>query len=71
MSISEGAWETSTVRVRLHNGSATSVRFDIDSYWDHIPVAVEGRVSLYPDDREYGGRAYEQDVLLFLEPQLR
>ena len=65
----EGAWESSTVRERLYDGAATSVQFDVDSYRNHTPVAVEVKVSLYPDHREYGGKAYVQDTLLFLEPQ--
>ena len=66
----EGAWEPSTARERLYNTTTTSVQFDIDSYEDHTPVAVAVKVYFHPDDREYGGKAYEQDILLFLEPQL-
>ena len=67
----EGAWEPSTVRERLYNTTTTSLQFDIDSYEDHTPVAVAVKVYLRPDDREYGGKAYEQDILLFLQPQLQ
>ena len=57
---------------KLDGVATTTARFPASSFYrDHTAVAVEVKVAIKPDNREYGGKAYEQDILLFLQPQLQ
>ena len=66
----EGAWEPTTVRERVYSTDTTSLQFDVDSYEYHTPVAVTVKVYLVPDDKEYGGSSYQQDIALSLDSRL-
>ena len=66
----ESAWEPTTVRGRVYSTGTTSLRFDVDSYEYHTPTAVTVKVYLIPDDREYGGSSYQQDIALSLDSRV-
>ena len=68
----EDYWSPVRGQKRLDSAATTSARFPASSaFRDHTALAVNVRVAIKPDNIEYGGKAYEQDILLFLEPQLQ